>query len=239
MIKELRAERGRERMAADREAHKRPYVEGSARPSAKHGGEALSAAEAKARQHRDKLLGFQVQNAQRTTIRDEAADFDALAAGNMWLSPEERARELKKQQKILREMEWNATPDYEKRRQVVSIDLVGGKVVKRMTTVEKTPSLEEEDDEVPGGGSLLEEVDGKRSLGVGGAFSKNPLLGGLIKPVYDAEGKSINLGGRKKKTKWRRVQDDLDNNENVILDGGIYRGNTEGSVSAADEPDCG
>ena len=40
---------------------------------------------------------------------------------------------LKKQQKLLREMEWNALPEYEKRRQVVSIDISGRKVFKKTT----------------------------------------------------------------------------------------------------------
>ncbi|KAJ2970810.1 hypothetical protein NUW58_g9587 [Xylaria curta] len=73
------------------------------------------------------------------------------------------------------------------------------------------------------GGAVLEETSGNRSGSHGGAFSKNPLLGGLIKPVFDAKGKGAAQEGRKANaTKWRRAQDDLDNNEGLILDGGIY-----------------
>lgn len=48
----------------------------------------MSEAETKALEHRDRLLGFQAQNAQRTTVRDEASDFDVSGAvagtgGNM------------------------------------------------------------------------------------------------------------------------------------------------------------
>lgn len=255
MIRELKVERGRERQAADREAHRRPAVATAPRPFTKartgyegegegedKGEAAVRAAEAKAREHRDRLLNFQAQNARRTTVRDEAADFDVAGAmagtgGSMWAKPEDRARELKRQQKLLREMEWNARPEYEKRQQVLSIDLVGGKVVKKMVAKERPPTPEEEhQDFTP---SVLEETDGNRNVGSGGAFSKNPLLGAMIKPVYDAKGKGTALEGRQDRaTRWRRVQDDLDNNEAVILDGGVYGGKATIGTSS-DEPDCG
>lgn len=243
MIRELKVERGREKQAADRDAHKRPDLATAPRPFAKartgYEDEAVSSAEAKAKEHRDKLLNFQAQNARRTTVRDEAADFDVSAmGGSMWSTPEERAKELKRQQKLLREMEWNARPDYEKRQQVVSIDLVGGKVVKKMMAKERPPTPEQDEDDVHAG--VLEETSANRGGGGGGAFSRNPLLGGMIKPVYDAKGKGVALEGRKDRaTRWRRVQDDLDNNEAVILDGGIYGGKEVAHTSNTDEPECG
>jgi hypothetical protein len=258
MIQELRAERGREKQAADRQAHKRADVSATPRPFTKprtgeenNGGSGVGEAEARALEHRDRLLGFQAQNARRTTVRDEAADFDVSGAmagfgGSLWASPEERARELKRQQKILREMEWSARPEYEKRQQVVSIDLVGGKVVKKFVAKERPATPEEDDPDEPvgsgSGGGVLEETSANRRPGAGGAFSKNPLLGGMIKPVYDAKGKGTALEGRKDRaaTKWRRVQDDLDDNEAVILDGGVYGGRQGASTgSGGDEPDCG
>ncbi|KAH8651063.1 hypothetical protein BX600DRAFT_387199 [Xylariales sp. PMI_506] len=249
MIHELKQERGREKMAVDKEAHKKAQISRTPAPFSKprDGAPDLSSAEAKALEHRDKLLGFQAQNARRTTVRDEASDFDVSGAmagtgGNIWASPEERARELKRQQKLMREMEWNARPEYEKRRQVVSIDLVGGKVVRKMAAMERPESPVDEPD--PVATPVLEETSGNRakpSSGGSGSYSKNPLLHGLIKPVFDAKGKGAELEGRKdRKTKWRRVQDDFDNNEDVILDGGAY-----GSRKAAepvvvnDEPECG
>ncbi|KAK5633801.1 hypothetical protein RRF57_009515 [Xylaria bambusicola] len=233
MIRELRDERGREKMAINRQAHKRAEVSKAPAPFSRPRDAAgiPSEAETKALEHRDRLLGFQAQNARRTTVRDEAAEFDVSGAvagmgGNIWATPEERARELKRQQKILREMEWNARPEYEKRRQVVSIDLVGGKVVRKMAPAER-PASPDEQDASQDGGSALEETSGNRDGGSGGAFSKNPLLGGLIKPVFDVKGKGVAQEGRKTNTtKWRRVQDDLDDNENLILDGGVY-GQTE------------
>lgn len=189
----------------------------------------MSPAEAKAKEHRDKLLGFQAQNAKRTTVRDEAADFETpvTAGKNMWASPAERAKQLKKQQKVLAEQEWNARPEYEKRRQVVSIDLVKGKVVKRMGAVEKPQHAhsesEEEVEELP-----MSDTSGNKG---GGTFSRNPLLGGLIKPVYHSgKGKGKDeeeQPGEGRRKTWRRVQDDLDDNEDIILDGGVYGKSSE------------
>ncbi|KAK4183957.1 hypothetical protein QBC35DRAFT_506950 [Podospora australis] len=241
MIKELRAERGREKMAADRELHKKTDVTGIPRPYTKPHGNDPTIAEAQALAHRDKLLAFQAQNAQRTTVRDEAADFDVTLSGSMWATPEERALALKKQQKLLREMEWNAKPEYEKRQQVVSIDLSGRKVLKKMAKVERPPSPEEEEgDDFWGDTPSLVESSGNKSSN-GGAFSKNPLLAGVTRPVWDPEGKGAELEGRKDRAaRWRRVQDDLDNNETVILDGGILGGALGPRIGAAsDEPECG
>ncbi|KAI1653817.1 zf-C2HC5-domain-containing protein [Daldinia decipiens] len=251
MIRELRDERGREKMAANREANKKADVSRTPAPFSKpkEVTSETSEAQAKALEHRDRLLGFQAQNARRTTVRDEAADFDVSGAmtgfgGNIWATPEERARELKRQQKVLREIEWNARPDYEKRRQVVSIDVVGGKVVRKMAAVER-PRSPEDDIQT---GTTIQEVNNtnrdntSRGGGTGGAFSKNPLLGSLIKPVFDAKGKGTKLEGRDlKTTRWRRVQDDLDDNEAVIIDGGAYGGRSgqETARAAIDEPACG
>ncbi|KAI1163840.1 C2HC5 finger protein [Nemania serpens] len=229
MLRELRDERGREKMAIDRQAHKRAEVSKTPAPFSKprEVPGAVNEAEIKALEQRDRLLGFQAQNARRTTVRDEAADFDVSGAvagtgGNMWATPEERARELKRQQKVLREMEWNARPEYEQRQQVISIDLVGGKVVRRMAPVER-PASPDDEEVIPDGGAVLEETSGNRRGGSGGAFSQNPLLGGLIKPVFDPKGKGAAHQGRKvDATKWRRVQDELDDNEGLILDGGVY-----------------
>jgi hypothetical protein len=225
MIRELREERGREKMALDASSHRRAEVSKTPAPfTTPRGGDAsfMSPAEAKAKEHRDKLLSFQAQNVRRTTVRDEAADFETpITAGvNMWASPAERAKQLKRQQKVLAEQEWNARPEYEKRRQVVSIDLVKGKIVKRMGAVEKPsqPQSESEEVEEP----PISDTSGNKS---GGAFSRNPLLGSLVKPVYDnGNGKEIDDKLVERKKTWRRVQDDMDDNEDVILDGGIYGG---------------
>lgn len=245
MVRELKDERGRERQAANRDANRRADVAKTPAPFTQprgNDGPSLSEAEAKARAHRDKLLNFQAQNAKRTTVRDEAADFDVGGAltgtGSMWATPEERARELKRQQKVLREMEWSARPDYEKRKQVVSIDVVGGKVVRRMAAVERPVTPESEDEVIDNAvnDGTLGDTSGNKGRGrAGGAFSGNPLLGSLIKPVFDAKGKGAEVEGREARRKkgWQRVQHDLDNNEGVILDGGVY------GHAGGDEPACG
>ncbi|KHN95045.1 C2HC5 finger protein [Metarhizium album ARSEF 1941] len=251
MVRELKDERGREKMAVNASANRRAEVSKKPAPftqarsdSAPSAGGSLSEAAAKARQHRDRLLGFQAQNAKRTTVRDEAADFDVTGAmngtGSMWASPEERAKELKRQQKLLREMEWNAQPDYEKRRQVISIDVVQGRVVRKMAAIERPATPDDDVDSEPDEGVLGETSGntGGSHRTNGGAFRKNPLLGSLMRPIFEARGKGPDLGAARsreeRKKDWRRVQDDLDNNEHVILDGGAYGYNDGG-----DEPACG
>ncbi|KAH7360110.1 C2HC5 finger protein-like protein [Rhexocercosporidium sp. MPI-PUGE-AT-0058] len=238
MIKELREERGREKMLLDNSSHRRAEISKKPAPFSAPREVAMSPAEAAAKEHRDRLLGFQAQNAKRTTVRDEAADFETpITAGvNIWASPAERARTLKKQQKVLAEQEWNARPDYEKRRQVVSIDLVKGKVVKKMAAIEKPVyDYVQSDDEEVEDDYPLAEVSGN-GQGKAGAFSRNPLLKGLIKPVYGGgkgkEGEEVT-----KKQTWRRVQDSLEDNEEIILDGGAYGGRSGGGDRAeVDEP---
>ncbi|KAF2259075.1 zf-C2HC5-domain-containing protein [Lojkania enalia] len=232
MVRVLREERGKEKMAANNASYKRAEVSAAPRPfstpreqtpsSSAPASDSENEKLAKAKQHRDKLLAFQAQNARRTQVHDEAADFETPDAGlSMWASPQERAMQLKRQQKALREQEWNAKPEYERRQVVASIDLVGGKVVRRMAAIER-PQTPESGDE-----SDLVEVkdDGKSS----GAFSRNPLLstGGLIRPTIKMTGSGKgNEREHEKKQTWRRVQDDNDNNEQWILDGGVYGGQT-------------
>lgn len=242
MIRELREERGREKMLFDNASHRRAEVSKKPAPFSAPKIVDMSPAEAKAKEHRDKLLNFQAQNAARTTVRDEAADFDYAPTGgvNQWASPAERAKQLKKQQKVLAEQEWNARPEYEKRRQVVSIDLVKGKITKKMSAVEKPKFYAEEEEQETYEPLPLSSTSGNKGAGT---FARNPLLGGLIKPVWisgTVKGKDIEDGEPKVRRKtWRRVQDDLDDNEAVILDGGAF-GNAGGStVDKHDEPICG
>ncbi|KAL7794432.1 hypothetical protein V8C37DRAFT_69316 [Trichoderma ceciliae] len=244
MVRELKDERGREKMAVNAAAHRRADVAKTPAPFTpprESDGDAPSLAEAaaKARDHRDKLLNFQAQNARRTTVRDEASDFDVSGAmsgtGSMWATAEERAKELKRQQKIMREMEWNARPDYEKRQQVISIDLSGRRVVRTVAPVERPVTPEEEDEPGDVDTGVLRETFGNKNAG--GAFSTNPLLGAVMRPIYEAKGKgAAEAQGRSSRSKgWRRVQDDQDNNEGVILDGGAYGSQTVGG----DEPERG
>ncbi|KAL8860781.1 MAG: hypothetical protein Q9178_002811 [Gyalolechia marmorata] len=242
MIRSLREERGKEKMNANNAVNKRadlastprPFsssISGASTPSSSFSTSANSSVDQAgliaAQQHRDKLLTYQAQNARRTHIIDEAADYDTPVSGqNIWSSPVERAMELKKQQKVLREQEWNAKPEWEKRKVVVSIDVKSGKAVRRMAEVQK-PRDEPGDGEVSDvsgnnneSGMQDEGPDGGRK----GAFSRNPLLGGLIRPVWKGKGEDGGIREPREKSMWRRVQDDNSDNEAWILDGGVYGG---------------
>ena len=141
----------------------------------------------------------------------------------MWASPQERAMQLKRQQKALREQDWNARPEYEKRKVVASIDLSGKKLVRRMAAAERPVTPESEEEPVEEVQQRPREGNGLSSGG--GAFSRNPLLGGLIRPTFKVEegkeSKGKEAGGERKQT-WRRGQEDNDDNEQWILDGGVY-----------------
>ncbi|KAL1980634.1 hypothetical protein VTN96DRAFT_3885 [Rasamsonia emersonii] len=217
MIKELRAERGQEKMRAHNE-------------SVHHSGGPGLAADSKleaAIAHRDKLLSFQAQNAQRTRVVDEAADFETPnVASTQWMTPAQRALALKKQQRILREMQEKARPEWEKKKTVMSLDIKDGRVVR---TYQSAPAESAEDVD----GAEEEDLDaaisaaGEESTSNGGsALSKNPLLssGGLVRPVWKgaANAKGTDRAARRSKQTWRRVQDDNDDNEQWILDGGLY-----------------
>jgi hypothetical protein len=260
MVQILREERGKERMEANNASHKRAGVSKMPRAFATRPGfpaPATSESEkendsklAAAKDHRDKLLSYQATSARRTHIIDESADFEVPSAGqSMWATPQERALQLKKQQKVLREQEWRTKPEWEKRRVVVSVDLVGGKVVKRMGQIERPE--EDPDDSTDG-----DIPDSHIPLPAGkGNFSNNPLLGGLIRPIYKGstdttttqntnnddtgEGSSSAVVVSRQKTLWRRVQDDMNDNEHWILDGGGHGSEKIEQSNMGEEPTCG
>jgi hypothetical protein len=242
MIKALKEERGIERMAAHNAnqvgSGRGTPVFGGSTPEALSGDESSSAA-ARARAHRDKLLAFQRENAQRTRVHDEASDYDmSLTPGaTQWMSPMQRAAALKKQQQYLRELEEANRPEWEKKKTVMSMSIKNGKLVRTFER-QKAPASNapvEESDEEP-----AEEDHQRLSVGGQGAFSNNPLLatGKLIRPVWKApegqgggseKGKGRETDGREaaRKSAWRRVQDDGEDNEQWILDGGLRGYGTE------------
>jgi Putative zinc finger motif, C2HC5-type len=242
MIKMLKEERGAERMA-QHNAGVAQARSGTSTPlfGARTPGSAPDSGDeaARARLHRDKLLSFQRENAQRTKIHDEAADYDAtLAPGaTQWMSPVQRAAALKKQQQYLRELDESNRPEWEKKRTVMSIGFRNGKLVKTYGK-ENTPLLAKD--------GPVEEIDvgdygdadhQRLSVGGSGAFSNNPLLKGgkLIRPMWkpaedSGKGKEkmeeLEVAGERKSV-WRRVQDDYEDNEEWILDGGLRGFGTE------------
>ena len=247
MIRSLREERGAEKMSLNNASHRRADLAQTPRPfsaplipdSVPSSSTSANKTLTQALQHRDKLLTYQRQNAQRTHIVDEAADFETPAAGqSMWSSPEQRAAQLKRQQKVLREQEWNARPEYEKRRVVLSVDLVGKKVVRRMGEVEMPRDPNDED--------VSSEVDKQRGESGSRAFSNNPLLGDLIRPVWKGRdntnvehGNGEDKENEPRRSAWRRVQDDEDDNEAWILNGGVYGGRETERELGGEERPCG
>lgn len=217
MIRELRAERGQEKMRAHNEG---VHHDGAPTPVAGPGSSSSSKLDA-AKAHRDKLLQFQAQNARRTKVVDEAADFETPnVASTLWMSPAQRALALKKQQRIQREMDEQARPEWEKKKTVMSLDIKGGKVRRVYHSAAAEPSPE------PTEPDPMDVVEPEASSQGGHAFSRNPLLaeGGLMRPVWRApDGKSAEASERtERKQTWRRVQDDNDDNEQWILDGGLH-----------------
>ncbi|WPG97722.1 Hypothetical protein R9X50_00050300 [Acrodontium crateriforme] len=224
VLRVLKDERGEERMKANNASHKKADVaHGKARAftgrdflaqvSSSPRSSPLSSTpitpvdsdsepSAKAAQaHRDKLLAFQANNAQRTHIHDEAADYDIPTSGtNMWASPAERAKQLKQQQKLLREIEWSARPDFEKRQIVASIDVKGGRIVKTMAHV-PMPDFTPDDQEEPET-DFLPPVPTSQPAG---SFSANPLAAGLIRPLAREHKGKQPVEAREQKNTWRRT----------------------------------
>ncbi|KAJ5092601.1 hypothetical protein NUU61_007471 [Penicillium alfredii] len=216
MIRELRAERGQEKMRAHNEG---VHHDSGPKPVSASGSSSPSKLDA-AKAHRDRLLQFQAQNARRTKVVDEAADFETPnVASTLWMSPAQRALALKKQQRIQREMEDKARPEWEKKKTVMSLDIKGGKVrrVYQSAAADPTPEPSEPDP--------ADAADSEMPRESGHALSRNPLLaaGGLMRPMWRApDGKSAETAERtERKQTWRRVQDDNDDNEQWILDGGL------------------
>ena len=258
MIRSLREERGAERTAAhnagvatSRSGTHTPtphLYSGGAGTRTPDSGASDSESAQLARQHRDKLLNYQSQNAQRTKIHDEAADFDTSIDGGkgmQWMSAVQRAAALKKQQKYMKEMEEQSKPEWERTKNVVSLGFKNGKLVKNYRKAPRRDVAEDVegvgDDEEVGEGVDV-DVDGGAGGGDAGArgkFSDNPLLkgGGLIRPVWKpkdggedkGKGKEID-STRERKSLWRRVQDDNEDNEQWILDGGLRGYGTESRI---------
>ncbi|CAH2351815.1 RQC trigger complex subunit Rqt4p [[Candida] railenensis] len=102
------------------------------------------------------LLNFQATGAERTRIIDNAADFDTSAAssgissGSMWLSPIERALQLRKQQRQLRKNKTTEMNRTGRGKKIVEMVIRNGKVemVERNAIPgEVTPSLPNSENE--------------------------------------------------------------------------------------------
>ena len=222
MIRALKEERGVEKMA-NHNANVAKSSSGTPMFSSPDVSDNESAA-GRARAHRDRLLAFQRDNVQRTKVHDEAADFDvSLTPGaTQWMSATQRAAALKKQQAYLREMEEMNRPEWERKKTVMSMSVRNGKLIKTFEKVKTSmPKTEVEEEIVEEGHKRDEE---RQQLSGKGAFSNNPLLvsGQLIRPIWQPKDHDAKEGKqRERKSVWRRVQDDTEDNEQWILDGGL------------------
>ncbi|ODV77896.1 zf-C2HC5-domain-containing protein [Suhomyces tanzawaensis NRRL Y-17324] len=115
----------------------------------------------KAQERLETLLNFQSTGAERTKIIDNAADYQLPSSGgSMWLSPVERALQLKKQQKILRKHEESIQARSGRGKVTVEMVIKNGKV----TMVEKQHTgriVEDKDEEI---NALEEELQQEKQL---------------------------------------------------------------------------
>jgi len=229
MIRALKDERGVEKtathnagIAGSRSGGGTPMFGSSPDVSGDEGSAA-----SRARAHRDRLLAFQRENTQRTKVLDEASDYDmTLTHGaTQWMTPTQRAAALKKQQQYIREMEEANRPEWEKKRTMMSLSVKNGKLVKTFERVKADMQKTEAEEEIVGEEETRDQE--RQMLGGSGAFSNNPLLkgGALVRPVWKPKegAEAVGAGGkeRERKSVWRRVQDDNEDNEQWILDGGL------------------
>lgn len=168
----------------------------------------------KAEEHKEKLLEFQRTSAQRSTVIDQATDFELPTdQGNFWLSPQERALLIKKQQSNLRRVERKGESS---RRKVMTIDVQTKQV--KMQDIEYSSSDEEEPVKVMNLSKTPKQNDGSSA----GTYAVNPLLKGIERPKF--------VGKHTKKAKGQlrrkeRVQYDLDD----VMNDYVY------STSVADD----
>ncbi|KAI7891902.1 putative zinc finger motif, C2HC5-type-domain-containing protein [Mucor mucedo] len=168
----------------------------------------------KAEEHKEKLLEFQRTSAQRSTVIDQATDFELPTdQANFWLSPQERALLIKKQQSNLRRVERKGDSS---KRKVMTIDVQTKQV--KMQDVEYSSSDEEE----PVKMMSLSKTPKQEDASSAGTYAVNPLLKGIERPKF--------VGKHTKKTKGQlrrkeRVQYDVDD----VMNDYIY------STSLADD----
>lgn len=146
-----------------------------------------------AQQRLETLLHYQETGAERSKIIDNAADFEmpAVSSGSMWLSPVERALQLKKQQKQLRSFEAEESSRVGRSKKVVEMVIKDGKV----KMVEKMVHMTDEQADI----EELEKELKKEKLSQEHELSKNVWdyerdLNKWEKPIYTSSGEPNNDG---------------------------------------------
>ncbi|KAI8084051.1 putative zinc finger motif, C2HC5-type-domain-containing protein [Gilbertella persicaria] len=153
----------------------------------------------KAERHKEKLLEFQRTSAQRSTVIDQATDFELPTdQANPWLTPQERALLLKKQQSNLKRIERKGQSS---RHKVMTIDVQSKQV--RVQDAELSSSSDDDDP--------VEKMDLSQQKptneGSAGTYSHNPLLKGITAPKFVGKKATKSKGQLRRK---ERVQYDVD-----------------------------
>lgn len=154
----------------------------------------------KAEKHKDKLLEFQRTSAKRSTVIDQAADFELPTdQSNPWLTPQERALLIKKQQSNLRRIERKGESS---RHKVMTLDIRTKQV--KMEDVSPPTSDDDEDEIVAKAATPKKSTSDEASAGT---YSHNPLLKGITAPKFVGKSSKKSKGQMRRK---ERVQYDLD-----------------------------
>ena len=278
MLEVLKRERGHERQSAHNASQARPGTTSStnttswtsSNPSPLSNANTNSSADGKGRgkgyeaalAHRNKLLTFQSENTQRSTVHDEASDLtDPYKGVNRWADPAERARQLRAQQAAMREQEERERPEWERRGKAGVLELSVGKGGKVMKTVRTGKAAGQVGGQVGGQGGLRKDdgVKGKAvessptvaAEGVNGEEGKEKERSknapDLRRPLWTphpsvpeeqrstAEERAIQTKVSNLKI-WKPGDRDgkWDDNESIILNGGAY-----GSAVAEEERGVG
>ncbi|KAI8986552.1 putative zinc finger motif, C2HC5-type-domain-containing protein [Pilobolus umbonatus] len=157
----------------------------------------------KAEEHKEKLLEFQRTSAQRSVVIDQATDFqlptDQL---NPWLSPQERAILLKKQQANLKRIE---RAGQSKKHKVMTIDLQTKQV--KVDDADSPESSSEEEEEVVQHKPVIHTAEDDKSAGT---YSQNPLLKGIVRPTFIGKQKAKQTQGKlRRKERIQYEKDDI------------------------------
>ena len=154
----------------------------------------------KAEAHKEKLLEFQRTSAKRTTVIDQATDFtlpsDQL---NPWLTPQERALEMKKKQSNMKRLMQSSGAGSARR--VMTIDINSKQVV--MNDAESS-SDESEPEEL----HVKKSPQQPKEDGSARTYANNPLLKGIEAPKFVGKHKPLSGGRNRRKDRVQYDDDD-------------------------------
>ncbi|KAK9367748.1 hypothetical protein V1509DRAFT_114597 [Lipomyces kononenkoae] len=189
LVTELRQERGQLKNEIHNDQSKKTTSGGNARLtySGSAGGQPLTTDQAmlpgldRANDQLSNLLSFQANSVQRTRIIDNASDFELPGSGSdRWLTPAERAMQLRKQQRTLKQMEALEAKRNGRGKRVISIDLRGNKVVAADHSETDYESDEGNDsDDVEATAAVKEQTGAKNAM-----WNPDKDNGRFIRPSY-------------------------------------------------------